>query len=86
MRNKTESAIPGELTEALRNHPGKYTKCDAIYYCVQAGPRHWVGVFGDGANGHYEWFSFRDGELELSDQGWGDAERALLTVLVKALI
>lgn len=48
-----------------------------------SGYLEYCGVFGDGANGVYEWFIFRNGKLETSNTQWGSDEWALREVLNK---
>ena len=46
-----------------------------------AGYLEYCGVYGDGANGVYEWFIFRNGRLETSNTQWGSDQWALQAVL-----
>jgi hypothetical protein len=64
-----------------------YTAPKTVYHCVEADYRDvYVGVFGDGANGSYEWFIWDGGTqtLRTSDCGYGCTGVALCDGLVES--
>ena len=62
----------------------RYTEPRYLYQCVWLGSDDFCGVFGDGPNGAYEWFVWRDGKLETSDVGYGSTEAALRSALTRS--
>jgi|SRR5579872_987850 len=78
--------LPGELSK--RKWSFRYTSPVAIYHSVWLWGATFCGVFGDGANGTYEWFYWeaKNGQwkLETSDCGYGSDSIALRDVLLKA--
>lgn len=86
LTNKIRSIVPPQLERALLNRRGQYTDMVDIFHCIQLHTDQWVGVAGDGNNGSYEHFSFKDGKLECSDCGWGSTDIALLEILSKEVL
>jgi hypothetical protein len=84
LRNETP---PLELLADLerRKHELKYTYAVAVYHCIAVYMHEYCGVFGDGDNGAYEWFVWRPGSLETSDNAYGSPVVALRDGLIKAL-
>lgn len=73
---------PGDLQYALRHVFLRYTAPVAIYFFLPWGFGGGdLGVFGDGENGAYEWFTWSNGDLETSDAAYGDSAIALRDVL-----
>lgn len=73
---------PPELLTALAKARLRYTEPRDIQYHIYLRSEHChCGVFGDGDNGSYEWFVWKDGELAISDSGYGIPEVALRNVL-----
>ena len=58
----------------------RYTDLSYMYHCIWLGDESYCGVVGDGPNGAYEWFVWRQGQLETSDVGYGSTEAALRDV------
>lgn len=82
MKIKIEpSNPPAGLLAMLESKPLRYTDPGYLYHCIWLGDEHFCGVFGDGPNGAYEWFLWRNGNLETSDVGYGSTEVALREVL-----
>jgi hypothetical protein len=81
--------LPKSLLAALERAGRKlnYTRPTTVYCCVEPDYRDlYVGVFGDGANGSYEWFIW-DGDaktLRTSDCGYGCTGVALCDGLVES--
>ncbi len=87
--------ISDDLLRALEKRARQltYTNPKTIYSCVDADYRDvFVGVFGDGSNGAYEWFIWDAGstsqsgtaELRTSDCGYGCTGVALCCGLVES--
>jgi len=81
--------IPADLQCALEKKVQllRYTRPQTIFYCVDADYRNiLVGVFGDGANGAYEWFIWDEDSaaLRTSDCGYGNPGVALCSGLVES--
>lgn len=73
---------PAELLRSLEEAQLHYsTNPKAIYYCIPVYTEGFCGVFGDGANGCYEWFIWNRGELQHSDSAYGMQEAPLRDVL-----
>lgn len=90
LTNKTKRELPDKLLLALERaqHRLRYTAVVDLFYAVWLWGDEMVGVFGDGDNGAYEWFRWRDGgpssppaKLETSDCGYGSPHVALRDVL-----
>jgi len=79
------STPPAELLNALdkKNATLHYTDAQAVYNCLSLRANAFCGVFGDGDNGAYEWFVWRDGKLETSDCAYGEAIVALRDALIE---
>jgi hypothetical protein len=75
---------PAPLLAKLERKQLRYTDPGYLYHCIWLGDDSFCGVFGDGPNGAYEWFMWRDGQLETSDVGYGSTETAMRAVLNKA--
>ena len=58
----------------------KYSSCEHVFHCIRLWDC-WVGVAGDGDNGCYEYFVWKDGKLTTSDVGYGCTDTALRDVL-----
>lgn len=80
-QNSTERHVPEGLLDALVSCSLKYTVPDFIYYLVWGWGDEACGVFGDGPNGSYEWFIWRDNKLQTSNDGYGSLHVALRDVL-----
>ncbi len=83
----TPPTAPDGLLAALAKHPLRYTSPVTVYHMVwSSGYRILVGVFGDGANGAYEWFIWDDiaKSLKTSDVGFGCDCTALCCGLIEA--
>lgn len=80
---KTKTQVPPpELLTALAKARLRYTEpVDLQYHIYLRSEACHCGVFGDGDNGSYEWFVWRDGVLETSDASYGIPEVALRNVL-----
>jgi hypothetical protein len=81
--------IPDGLVGALARQCQflKYTRPQTLYYCVAPDYRNiYVGVFGDGGNGAYEWFIWDADtrKLRTSDCGFGCEGVALCHGLVES--
>lgn len=74
------------LLEMLKRIPLKYSSVTNVYHYIEISHLHTCGVFGDGDNGCYEWFTWNDGTMETSDVAYGSPEIALRDVLNKILI
>jgi hypothetical protein len=82
-------SIPDAALRALKKQARylTYTSPKTIYHYVDADYRYvFVGVFGDGANGAYEWFIWDENTatLKTSDCGYGCTGVALCSGLVEA--
>lgn len=66
-----------DFLAALARWSGKYTNYRSIYQSIWTDTDALVGVFGDGANGAYEWFIWRSGKLRTSDVAYGSDYAAL---------
>lgn len=80
--NATQRDTPPELLTALGRARLKYTNPRFVYYIVWPWSEL-CGVFGDGPNGAYEWFIWKETERQLktSDCGYGSMHTALRDVL-----
>lgn len=82
--------IPDGLLVALEREIRylQYTRPQTVYYCVEPDYRYvYVGVWGDGANGAYEWFIWDPDAptpLRTSDCGYGCIGVALCCGLVES--
>jgi hypothetical protein len=79
---------PAKLLAALQSARLRYTQPVALYHYLALGAASAdCGVFGDGENGAYEWFIWRNyppnNVLETSDLAYGSPEIALRDVLNK---
>ncbi len=75
-------SIPEVVMKALasRTNCQPVTVYHALWYMQTL-----VGVLGDGDNGWYDWFIWREGcEMRVSDAGYGDDSVALCSGLVEA--
>lgn len=77
---------PAEMLTALERKQLKYTDPRFLYHWVWLGDAYFCGVFGDGPNGAYEWFIWKErnagnATLQTSDVGFGSTEAALRAVL-----
>lgn len=81
IENRINTTIPPEVLEALSRVRGQFSPIEHVFHCIQVDIGKWVGVAGDGDNGDYEHFVFKDGKLTISDRGYGDTAFALLEVL-----
>jgi hypothetical protein len=77
--------LPADLLKALdiKNTRLHYTDARAVYQFVWMFGESFCGVFGDGENGAYEWFIWREGTLETSDCAYGSVAVALRDVLLQ---
>jgi hypothetical protein len=69
---------------ALKNY--RFTSPEFLYYSIWVYDETFCGVFGDGPNGAYEWFIWKEKvgiSLETSDCGYGSMTVALRDVLLK---
>lgn len=73
--------VPEAILSALARVSWQYSSPAHVFHCIQLDLEHYVGVAGDGNNGGYEWFVFRDGKLTTSDAGYGWTAYALREVL-----
>lgn len=81
------AAPPPELLLGLQRARLRYSTPVDFYHCVHVSLDIYCGVFGDGDNGAYEWFVWReDGTLETSDVAYGCPEIALRDVLNKVVV
>ena len=78
--------VPVALMDQLRRHKGNYSDIKTVFHCLCVGVEHYVGVVGDGDNGAYEFFEYRDGKLTCSDCGYGDTVIALFSILQKVVV
>lgn len=79
--------VPEPVMHALTRRGLNYTRAVTVYHCVWVNyGQALVGVFGDGANGSYEWFiwSEDEGKLRTSDAGYGNDCAALCCGLVES--
>lgn len=84
MARKTTFTIPEDLAKVIRlRRSGKFTQFVDTFHAVDLADGALVGVVGDGANGAYEWFVWRDGKLLTSEAGYGEIDVALRDVLVR---
>lgn len=81
IENRISTKIPPEILDALSRVRGTYSPIEHVFHCIHIDVGTWVGVAGDGDNGGYEHFAFRDGKLTISDKGYGETTVALLDVL-----
>ena len=86
LNNRIRNIVPPQVEAALLRRRGQYTDMVDIFHCINLATNQWVGVAGDGANGCYEYFSYKDGVLECSDCGWGSTDVALLEILTKEVM
>lgn len=75
--------IPEGLLPALERRRGRYTNARYLYHSISLDSGLYVGVFGDGPNGSYEWFIWDRGKLRRSDKGYGADCWALRDVLIE---
>lgn len=78
---RISAIVPEPILNALSRVHGKYSSIEHVFHCIPINDQAWVGVAGDGDNGGYEHFVFRDGNLTISDVGYGCTEIALRDVL-----
>jgi hypothetical protein len=71
------------LIAALEATYLKYTSAEDLFHLIWLGGDNYCGVFGGGANGSYEWFTWIKANLVTSDSGYGGTESALRDVLIK---
>jgi len=76
---------PAGLLSALERARLNYSTAKTLFHLVWLGDEFYCGVFGDGDNGAYEWFTWNAGKLEHSDAGYGGTDCALRDVLNKAI-
>ena len=79
--------IPSDLLTALIKRRLTYTRPTTVYHMVwSSGYSQLVGVFGDGANGAYEWFIWDSDTktLRTSNCGFGSDNVALCSGLVES--
>lgn len=78
---------PEDLLAALTRCQSKldYTDVNYLYDYIWVGDERFCGVFGDGPNGAYEWFVWRDDckRLATSNKGYGSHAVALRDVLLR---
>jgi hypothetical protein len=86
IRMQAQTLVPApELLAAIKKAVLHYsTDPTAIYFYIDCNGQR-VGVFGDGENGCYEWFIWRDSVLIHSDAAYGMPEAALRDVLIEQL-
>ncbi len=72
-----QPTIPDGLLSSLDKWHGRYTDPKCLYQSVWTDVAAFVGVFGDGSNGCYEWFIWEAGKLRTSDSGYGSDCAAL---------
>ena len=77
MNIKTYAAPPVSLITKLELFRGKYTLFNTVFHAMEIEDRQWVGVFGDGDNGSYEWFYCTPSRVAHSDCGYGSPMAAL---------
>lgn len=87
--NLCSPTVPDGLLAALDRESWhlRYTTAASLYYCVMPDYREiYVGAFGDGSNGAYEWFIWNDDrkELRTSNKGYGCVGVALCHGLVES--
>jgi hypothetical protein len=75
--------LPPGLELALSRVNGNYSTIKTVFHIINIDLEYWVGIAGDGANGCYEQFVWKDGILEITDEGWGDTNIALKRLLNK---
>lgn len=82
---------PVELVAAIAKADSmlKYSSARHLFHCIflglsQSTQHNFVGVFGDGNNGGYEWFIWEDGKLTHSDNGYGSTLVALFRGMQEA--
>lgn len=73
--------VPLCVEQSLMHWHGEYTKIVGVFHCIKIDREAWIGVAGDGDNGSYEWFLWRSGKLECSNDGYGNAFKPLLDIL-----
>jgi hypothetical protein len=75
---------PLKLLELIEKRSRRlhYTNPSDLFHLVWLDGDNFAGVFGDGANGSYEFFTFLGQELTTSDAGYGSSGIALREVLV----
>lgn len=85
MKIRTSSQNPPTgLLNALDTAKLTYTQPVDLYHCIAlSAGESYCGVFGDGDNGAYEWFTWIDGKLETSNVAYGMTVAALRDVLVE---
>ena len=85
IENRVQNDVPARLLDALSKVRGRYSSIEHVFYCIQVEGNHWIGVAGDGANGGYEHFDFLDGQLTISDVGYGYTLDALYEILGRTI-
>lgn len=83
---RLNNRVPAELLTAIARSNEKlhYSSASHVFIYLPAyGVGDYVGVFGDGENGCYEWFIWFGANLKTSDVGFGDVNIALRDVLNK---
>lgn len=75
-----------ELLNALANARLNYSTPADLFHLIWLGDGSYCGVFGDGDNGGYEWFTWDGSKLEHSDVAYGGTEYALRDVLAKVVV
>jgi hypothetical protein len=81
------TVAPAALLLALQRVRLRYTTPVDFYHCISLGlDSFYCGTFGDGENGAYESFVWREGVLETSDVAYGSPEIALRDVLNKVVV
>lgn len=73
--------LPQALLEALGRVNGKYSSIEHVFHAIELWTDDWIGVAGDGNNGGYEHFRWKDGKLTITDCGYGITEIALRDAL-----
>lgn len=77
---------PTALLKALERVRFQFSDPVSLYHCISLDlGDSYCGVIGDGDNGAYEWFLWRNEELQTSDAAYGMIEVALRDVLKVAL-
>jgi hypothetical protein len=77
-------SIPDGLLRSLEAWRGKYTDAKFFYQSAWIDLNTFIGVFGDGPNGSYEWFIWEAGQLRTSDKGFGSDSAALRDAFIES--
>lgn len=85
IENRISTEIPPAVTLALQHVWVRNLAFKHIFHCVELPDGAWAGVAGDGENGWYEYFIWRDGKVNFSNVGYGLMELALRAALNLAL-